>query len=311
ETAAISAQVAGRIRAVLVHAGDAVRAGQTLALLDDTAQRAALSQSQAAVAAARNEQAAAASSAQLAESTLGRYRQLESEKSVSPQEMDEVARRAQAAAAQLGAARAQTLAAQAQARSARTLLGYTRLTAPFAGVVTARLADPGTLATPGVPLIQMDRAGSLELDSTVDESAIGIVHLGMKTQVAFDSAGARPLTGTVREIDPAADPSSRSFLVKIDLPSSAALHAGVYGTAEFPDGLHTAILIPRSAVVLRGSLNCAYVLDSHGVAQLRDLTLGNIHGNLVEVLSGVSGGEKLVNNPMDRDLAGKRIEAQQ
>jgi hypothetical protein len=64
-------------------------------------------------------------------------------------------------------------------------------------------------------------------------------------------------------------------------------------------------------VVLRGSLACAYVLDSNGIAQLRYLTLGAAQGISVEVLSGISAGEKLVDDPADRDLAGKRIEVQQ
>ena len=88
-------------------------------------------------------------------------------------------------------------------------------------------------------------------------------------------------------------------------------HAGMYGTAEFANGIRQAILIPRSAVVLRGSLACAYVLDSQGIARLRYLTLGAAQGDLVEVLSGISAGEQLVDDPADRDLAGKRIEVQQ
>ena len=116
------------------------------------------------------------------------------------------------------------------------------------------------------------------------------------------------LTGTVAEIVPAADPSSHSFLVKIDLPASSQTRAGMYGTAEFANGARQAILIPRSAVVVRGSLNCVYVLDGQGIAQLRSITLGGAQGNLVEVLSGVSAGERLVDAPSDRDLAGKRIE---
>ena len=83
----------------------------------------------------------------------------------------------------------------------------------------------------------------------------------------------------------------------------------MYGTAEFANGTRQAILIPRSAVVARGSLNCVYVLDGQGIAQLRYITLGAAQGNLVEVLSGVSAGEKLVDTPSDRDLAGKRIES--
>ncbi len=68
--------------------------------------------------------------------------------------------------------------------------------------------------------------------------------------------------------------------------------------------------MPRSAVVMRGSLPCAYVLDSNGIAQLRYVTLGTQQGNTVEVLSGISAGEKLVDDPADRELAGKRIEVQ-
>ena len=193
------------------------------------------------------------------------------------------------------------------------MMSYMRLVAPFAGVVTARVADPGTVAAPGVPILQVEQAGALQLDATVDESAMGAVQKGMRVQVAIDggastSAGEARLPGIVAEIVPAADPSSHSFLVKIDLPSSSRMHSGLYGTAEFSNGVRQAILIPRSAVVSRGSLNCAYVLDGQGIAQLRYLTLGAPQGNLVEVQSGLSAGEKLVDSPSDRDLAGKRIE---
>jgi RND family efflux transporter MFP subunit len=308
ETAAISAQVMGRIEQVLVREGDTVRAGQTLAILDDAALRSSLAQAQAAATAAKNQQAAAESNAQLAASTLARYKQLETEKSVSPQEMDEVTRRAEAAAAQLDAAHAQAQAALNQVHGARIVLGYARLVAPFNGIVTARMADPGTMAAPGVPLLQVDRAGALQLQATVDESEIGIVRLGMKTPVSIDGVSPQ-LQGTVAEIVPAADPTSHSFLVKIDLPASSQLRAGMYGSAEFPNGMHEAILVPQSAVVARGSLECAYVLDSQGIAQLRYMTLGAVHGNQVEVLSGIAAGERLVDMPEDRDFAGKHIEA--
>ena len=310
ETAVVSAQVAGRIQQVLVREGDSVRAGQTLVVLDDAALRASVDQAQAGVKAAQDEQAAAQTDEKLAASTLDRYRQLQAEKSISPQEMDEVAQRAAAASARLEAVRAQTDAARSQVSGAHTMLGYTRLLAPFAGVVTARLADPGTLATPGAPLLQMDQSGALQLVATVDESAIGSIHKGMKAQIAIDGGNTTSLTGTVAEIDPAADPVSHSFLVKIDLPSSSQLRAGMYGTAEFANGVRQAIVIPRSTVVMRGSLACAYVLDNQGIAQLRSLTIGATQGDLVEVLSGISPGEKLVDAPSDRDLAGKRIEVQ-
>ena len=67
--------------------------------------------------------------------------------------------------------------------------------APFAGVVTARMADPGTMAAPGVPLLQVDQAGALQLQATVDESAIGAIHKGMKVQVAIDGASSTAYRG--------------------------------------------------------------------------------------------------------------------
>lgn len=308
ETAVVSAQVMGRIEQVVVHEGDSVRAGQTLVVLDDATLRAQAAQAQAAVTAAMNQEAAAQSNATLAASTLARFKQLETEKSVSPQEMDEVTRRAEGANAQLQAARAQTEAAREQATAARTMQGYSRLTSPFAGVVTARMADPGTMAAPGVPLLQIDRTGALQLQATVDESALAAVRLGMKTAVRINRQ--TPFEGTVAEILPAADAASHSFTIKVDLPSSALLRAGMYGTVDIPNGMASAILVPRSAVVERGSLECAYVLDGQGIAQLRYVTLGAAHGNRVEVLSGLAAGERLVDAPGDRELAGKRIEAE-
>jgi RND family efflux transporter MFP subunit len=300
----------GRIEQVFVREGDSVHAGQALVALDAATLRASADQAQAALKAAESQEAAAQTQSALAASTLGRYKQLQAEKSVSPQEMDEVTRRAEAATAGVEALRAQRDAAKAQESGARAMLGYTRLSAPFAGVVTARMADPGSMAAPGVPLLQIESAGTLQLQAAVDENSIGSVRKGMKLSVTIDGAPNGAATGTVAEIVPAADPSSHSFLIKIDLAPNARFHSGMYGSAEIATGTHQAILIPRSTVVLRGSLSCVYVLDVKSVAQLRSITLGAARGELVEVLSGISANEKLVDLPGDRDLAGKRIEAQ-
>ncbi len=310
ETTTLSAQVVGRVQQVLVREGDSVRVGQALVILDGATLQSAVDQTEAAVKAAENQQIAAQSNADLAGSTLARYKQLQAEKSVSPQEMDEVTRRAEAASAQVDALRAQTNAMKAQQAGARAMLSYTRIVAPFAGLITGRMVDPGALASPGVPLLQLDSAGPLQLETTVAESAIGSVRLGMKVSISIDGAPGADPAGTVSEIVPAADPSSHSFLVKIDLSPGKELRAGMYATAEIPSGTRQAILVPRSAMVVRGSLACAYVLDSNNIAQLRYVTLGSSHGDAVEVLSGVAPNEKLVDDPGDRDLAGKRIEVQ-
>ncbi|HUY80745.1 MAG TPA: efflux RND transporter periplasmic adaptor subunit [Acidobacteriaceae bacterium] len=311
ETATISAQVPGNIRRVWVQAGDHVRAGQLLITLDDSAERAGLNRAMAAQAAVEKQQQAAHTGATLAASTLARYQMLKQEKSVSPQEFDQVQKQSQIAALQAQALQAQSDEAKAAIAGARTQFGYTQIRAPFAGVVTARMADPGTLAGPGVPLLQLDSAGSLQLYTSVDESLIGSIRTGMKIPVSIDGAAASGITGTVAQIVPAADPASRTFLLKLDLPRIKDLRAGMYGSAQLPGTLHAAILAPQSAVVMRGSLACVYALDANGVAQLRYITLGNRQGNDVEVLSGLSAGETIVNNPGDHDLAGKKIEEQQ
>jgi len=310
ETAVLSAQVVGRVQEVLVREGDTVRDRQTLAILDDATLRASADQAQAAIKAAENQQAAAQTSADLAASTLARYKQLQAQKSVSPQELDEVARRAEASSAQVEALRAQVAAAKAQETGSRAMLAYARITAPFAGIVTARMVDPGALASPGVPLVQIDSAGPLQLQTSVDESAIGLVRKGMKLGVSIDAAPSIDPAGTVAEIVPSADLASHSFLVKINLAPSSQLRAGMYATAAITTGKRDAIVAPRSAVVLRGSLACAYVIDGNGIAQLRYVTLGAQQEGLVEILSGISAGEKLVDDPGDRDLTGKRIEVQ-
>ncbi len=310
ETAMISAQMPGTIRQVLVQAGDRVRAGQLLIALDDSAMRSDLNRATAAQMAVEKQQMAAQAGATLASGTLARYQELKNQKSVSPQEFDEVQQRSQAASLQLQALQAQSSEANAAVAGARTQLGYMQLHAPFTGIVTARTADPGTLATPGTPLLQIDRDGPLQLYTSVDESLIGSVRMGMKLPVSIDGIGAADTTATVAQIVPAADPSSRSFLVKLDLPASKQLRAGIYATANFPGAVRSVILAPQSAVVMRGSLPCVYALDAEGVAQLRYVTLGNRHGDEVEILSGIAAGETLVNHPGDRDIAGKRIEAQ-
>jgi multidrug efflux pump subunit AcrA (membrane-fusion protein) len=132
--------------------------------------------------------------------------------------------------------------------------------------------------------------------------------MGMKVPVSIEGVDTAELTGTVAEIVPAADPASRSFLVKLDLPAVNNLRAGIYATAGFPGAVKPTILAPQSAVVMRGSLACVYALDADGLAQLRYVTLGSRQGDQVEILSGLAAGEALVNNPGDRDLAGRRIE---
>ena len=309
ESASLSAQVVGRVNAVLVHEGDRVRVGQTLVRLDNTQARAGVDEAQSSVGAAQHQLEAAKAQAALAASTLSRYQMLREQKSVSPQEFDEVSRRSEEASAQLASAQAHLDAQKASANSANVLAGYSTITAPFAGVVTARHVDPGALASPGIPLIDVDRAGALQLLVTVDESLLNRLQLGSTLAVSIPSVGPDPVTARIGQIVPAADAASHTFLVKLDLPTSPHLKAGMYGTASLGGATRSTILVPQSAIVAHGSIRSVWVIDSQRQASLRYVSLGLPMGSDVEVLSGLSAGEQVVLSPGDRELGGRRIEA--
>lgn len=241
---------------------------------------------------------------------MRRYQMLYDKKSVSPQEYDEVKTRLAAAKARRDAAHAGRAQAEAGVAAAKTAVGYTTIRAPFDGVVTTKLVDPGAMAAPGVPLLVVEDPSRFRLEVQVDESQIGLVRLGASVPVLIDALGPQRISGKVVEIVPAADPSSRSFTVKIELPSKPAVRSGLFGRARFPRGERQAILVPQSAVVHRGQLDGVYVVGTNDLADLRYVTLGRLDGDEVEILSGLSGGERIVAEPGGRELAGKRVGAQ-
>lgn len=309
QTSQLASQIMGNIVAILAHEGERVEAGQVLLMIDDTQLRAAVEQATAAQFAAQKDVSAAESELGLAQTTLKRYQQLYEKKSVSPQEFDEIKTREQAAEARRDMARAALAQADAALTQARTSLGYTRIRAPFAGVVTERKADPGTLASPGMPLLTLEDTRNYRLEVTVDESDVHLVRIGQSPPVKIDALGSIETTCKVVQIVPTADPGSRSFLVKIELPKDPHLRSGLFGRAQFARGERSALLIPRSTVVERGQLQGVYVLDSEEIAGLHYVTLGRTSGQQVEVLSGLTGGEKVIAAPGDREWGGKRIVA--
>ena len=310
ESATLSAQITGTIANVAVREGDRVRAGQKLITIEAAQMTAQVERAEASIAAMEQQIAAAESDASLAASTLRRYEMLKAEKSVSPQEFDEVASRSKAASARLAALRAQRAEAAASASAARTMQGYTVIRAPFDGVVTERKVDPGAMATPGIPLLTVEKSGRLQLETSVDESVLSSVRIGSTIPVIIDALGGRPMEGRVARVVPAADPGSRSFLVKIDLPSTPGLYSGMFGHASFSRGNSRDVLaVPRTAIVTHGSMQSVYVVGADHIAGVRYISAGNVDGNEIEVLSGLSAGESIVESPGEAELGGKRIEA--
>ena len=242
----------------------------------------------------------------LAEATMKRYQMLFDKKSVSPQEYDEVKTRLLAAKARHDVAAASEVQAEAAVAEANTAVGFTRIAAPFDGLVVAKLADAGTLAAPGVPLLTIEDTTRFRLEAMVDESHVGAVHLGETVPVVIDSLGNQTITGKVVQIVPIADPASRTFTVKVDLPTNPQIRSGLFGRARFACGEREAMLVPRNALIHRGQLVGVYVVGKDNIASLRYVTSGKLSANLVEVLSGLENGERIV-HPGEHELSGKKI----
>jgi multidrug resistance efflux pump len=334
-TTTLSSKVLGNVVSVLAREGDRVRTGQLLAKIDSRDAQAEIARAKAGMleaeaAAEEVERAflatesgleAAKANADLAKSTYQRFQELLKRKSVSQQEFDEVQANYTAATAEVKRAeetlrsfeakKAQVKARQQQAEaalaSAELLLSYSNITSPLHGLITEKSVEVGQLAAPGVPLFTVEDGRSYRLEATVEASRIRNISIGQTLAVKIDSLS-EELEGKVTEIVPAADPASRSFTVKADLPAQPQLRSGLFGRLMFPAEVRESLLVPASAVVLRGQLEGLYVVDEEQRARFRLIRTGKQTGERIEVLSGVSEGETIVATPGDQLRDGIRLE---
>jgi len=264
QRAVLSAKVTGVIDAVNVAPGAKVTRGQVLATIDAREIKARLD--------------SAVASQDQAQKDFARIERLLQSGSSTRQEFD--------------AATTRLRTADAALVEARTMLQYTAITAPFDGVVTRKLVEVGDLATPGKPLLEMENSSLLRFECEIPEALIDRVAIGAELPVMVDAAGAT-LTGKVSEIAPSASAGSRTFLVKLDLPSAEKLRAGQFGRVRVPVRERPAVLVPEGAVVRRGQIENVFVVED-GVARLRLVKIGRKMDGHVEVLGGLSGGESVV-----------------
>lgn len=263
-SAAIEAKVSGRIDQMLVVPGQTVTNGELLVQLDAREIQ------------ARYDQAVVAR--QQAESDLKRFSTLMQQKILSPAEFDAV--------------QSKFRMADAAETEAQTMLGYTKIAASFDGVIVRKLADVGDLAMPGKTLLQMENPTALRLEADVPEAIIGNLKLGDQFPVRIEAVSG-DIEGTVAEMSPAADPNSRTFLVKLDLPATAGVRSGQFGRVAVPVGAADSIRVPASAVVQRGQMEMVFVAAG-GKAQLRLVKTGRHSGGEIEIVSGLDSGEPIV-----------------
>jgi RND family efflux transporter MFP subunit len=280
--ATVSAQTSGRVAQILVDVNDFVPAGTVIIRLRGTEQRAGLQQAEAALAEARARNAEA-------QTNFERAADMYQRRIVSRAQYDQVLANRDAAAARL-------VAAEAALTNAREGVGYTEITAPYAGVVTKRLVEVGELVTPGRPLMAGLSLRDLRVSLNVPQSVVATVRRIGKAAIYV---GDRRIEASHITIFPEAATPSSTFRARVELPPNAAdLSPGMYVKVGLVIGDTERLLVPRSALVERSEVTAVYVVDAQNRTELRYVRTGHVFGDRIEVLSGLSPGERVATDPV-------------
>lgn len=264
QNASIGARVSGNITELPVNLGSKVNKGDTLVVISANEIKAQLNQAQAQLEQVRR--------------NLTRERNLLKKNAATPESVKTLED-------------GQRIA-EATYKEARTMLDYTIIKAPFDGVITIKSANVGDLAIPGKTLLKLEDESSLQVITDVPEGLILDLSIGDKLQVKIEAAGV-DVSGTITEIAPKADMTSRTAPVKLQIPESPKIRSGQFARVSLPGTQGTAIMIPRSAIKPFGQLERVFIAQDD-VARLQLVKTGLVVGEFVEVLSGISAGERVV-----------------
>ncbi|MFH2098809.1 MAG: efflux RND transporter periplasmic adaptor subunit, partial [Pseudomonadota bacterium] len=302
----IEAQIQARILSYSVNSGDSVKKGELLIELDnrELASRleearqglgSARSRKQQAQEAVRSAQAMYEEARQSLERVQGFFdkeaateRDLEQAQSGFLQAKANLARSSRGVEeAESGVVRAEKIVEQAE-----IALGYARITAPKEGQVVRKMAEKGDIAFPGKPLLILQTQGAMRLEALVREGLISRIGLGDRLPVVINAIGLQ-VEGTVEEVVPSADPHTRSFLVKVDIPDVPGVYPGMFGRLLVPLDTRRAVTIPESALIHVGQLEMVLLKEDGGFRRVLVKTGQAVADGRLEVLSGLSGGETL------------------
>jgi multidrug efflux system membrane fusion protein len=279
-SAAVSSRVMANVVAVPARVGQSVAAGDVLVEIDAATASGQVAQAKGALAQAR---AALA----LAERNYERYKALAASGSASPLELD-------MNRMQYEQAKGAVQQGEGAVEAASSVARESRVTAPFAGRVAARLVEAGDLAAPGRPLVTIESATGRRLVVQVPAGTVAASGLkaGQKLSVKIDGV-ASELAGTVVEMSPGADAVAHTFTVVLEL-GGARVATGLTGRATLDAAPRATILVPEAAVLTSGGVTLVAVKDDAGKARTRAVTTGAVSAGKVEILSGLAGGETVL-----------------
>jgi len=266
--AALSARMPASVTELPYREGEWVEADAVVVRLDDVALRSAV--------------AAAEAGLKAVEADLERTKALLEKGAATPRELEQMT--------------AAVSGSRAQLAGAKDNLSHAALRAPFAGRVASRRVNLGDVVNPGMPLIEIEGEGGLELRATVESGIAAKLRPGSKVKAVVDGQPA-PLDATVTAVAPSGDATTHRFDLKADLPAAAGLRAGLFARLLVPGvAVDPRIQVPATAVFERGGLTGLFVV-SDGKARLRWVAAGARDGDTVEVRAGVEPGERVVLEP--------------
>ena len=306
-SAVVSTRIPGSICVLRVREGDRVRKGQLLMQLDARENQATAAVATAATDEARRGVDEAHSRKRLADTSFDRYNNLLKEHAVSRQEFE--VKLSEKEVAVQGVARAESRLKQSQesAKGAATVSEYTRIVAPISGVVAGKQVDLGATVFPGQPLMTIEDDGSYQLELALPESIATRVGPGSPLQVTLDAIGTS-FAARIAEIVPTADPGSRTFVAKIPLNQNG-LKSGMFGRGAINLGTSVnGITVPKRAVIDHGALTSVWALDRESIARMRIVKVGRETGERVEILAGLSEGDRVVVTGARKVTEGARVE---
>ena len=287
-TANISTRVMGFITMLKVKVGDHVSKGQLLATISNQDMIAKRGQTDAMI----SEAQAALNSAQ---KDYERLTTLYKQQSATAKELDNVT-------LQYNSAKSRLEGARQMRNEVNASLGYTSLTAPFSGIVTQKLADAGSMANPGMPILTIEQSGSYQVSASVPENIINQIHQGAEAFVTIKSID-KTIKGTVVQINPSSQFTGGQYIIKVNIADAdkKGLYAGMYATVSIPvkepvavTTTGNSVMVPVSSIEHRDQLTGLYTIGSNNTALLRWVRLGKTFGDKVEVLSGLEKNEQFV-----------------
>jgi RND family efflux transporter MFP subunit len=288
QTANISTRVMGYITMLKVKVGDHVTKGQLLATIGNQDIIAKRGQTDAMIAEAQ----AALNSAQ---KDYDRFTILYKQQSATAKELDNVT-------LQYNSAKSRLEGAIQMGNEVNASLAYTSLTAPFSGIVTQKLADAGSMANPGMPILTIEQSGSYQVSASVPENIINQIQQGAEATVTIKSIE-KILKGTVVQINPSSQFTGGQYIIKINIADAdkKGLYAGMYAAVSIPvkepvavTTTENSVMVPVSSIEHKDQLTGLYTIGSNNTALLRWVRLGKTYGDKVEVLSGLEKNEQFI-----------------